>query len=477
MPNNEREILLPPSASALIESLRGMAYTLSTAIADIVDNSISAEATAVRIRSLQDENGTNGKIVISDNGYGMTREELIRAMALGSISPSEDRSVTDLGRFGLGLKTASFSQCRRLTVISKKDDQVFSFTWDLDYLLQTDDWTLIENSVLDENLVNELDQTGTIVVWEKLDRVPCMSPDADFAEWSNEFSTLKKHLQLTFHRFIQAGELQIFLNNRAVRAWDPFFSEDPGRPRDFPEVYWPITSDSPLVTMQCYVLPENNISKQELFGPDDALNLQGFFIYRGRRLICAGGWLGLKGFKSSEQYRFARIRIDFENGCDTDWKLDIKKSTATPPLEVRDWLSRYAIQARTVSENLYIGTDLPQKSTVERSSLWSKGHRGDPLLVNVADPVIQTLFDKLKQGGLTPDLLTGYLELIALSHPNEVKKSKIQPVSLDARKALGVIFDGLVQTFGVDMARTILKHQKPFANWGVVKEILGEDNE
>lgn len=478
MTSSESEIYLPPSASALVESLRGMAYTLSTSVADIIDNSISANADTVWVRTLQDAQGNNGRIVIVDDGCGMSREELIKAMALGSVSPHEKRTETDLGRFGLGLKTASFSQCRRLTVISKKEGQAVSFTWDLDYLLQTDDWTLLENFDIDEDLLDDLGEHGTVVVWEKLDRIPCMKPGASVTEWSHEFSVLKKHLQLTFHRFLQAGDLKIVFNGRAIRAWDPFFSEDPAKPRNFPEIYWPISGDKPKVTMQCYVLPETKISQQELFGPDDALNLQGFFIYRGRRLICAGGWLGLKGFKAAQEYRFARIRLDFENGSDTDWKLDIKKSTATPPAVIREWLSRYAVQVRTISEEIYTGMGkATTQRMIEKSSMWDKVGRGDPMLINISDPIVQTLFDTLKQGELNAQLLVGYLELIALAHPSEVKKAKCQPVSAEARKALFAVFDALVKTFGVEMAQAILKKQQPFAKWSCLNDIVREKDE
>ncbi len=475
MAKHNSDILLPPSAKALLESLRGMGYTLSTSVADIIDNSISAKATTVYIDTLQDRDGSNGKIVIADDGEGMTRQELIKAMALGAISPRETREVSDLGRFGLGLKTASFSQCRRLTVVSRKDGELSSFTWDLDYLQNSDEWKLRDNADLpEESIMARLGEHGTLVIWERLDRVPAMAPGATTVQWTNTFVPLRQHLQLTFHRFLEDKLLKIYFNNKAIKGWDPFFSNDPGKPRDFPEVYWPITSKHPSVTMQCYVLPEKEAAKQELFGPEDALNLQGFFIYRGRRLICTGGWLGLPGFKASECFRFARIRIDFENQSDTEWKIDIRKSTATPPQDIRDWLIKYAAQVRTISENLYVGSGEQKRVTSERSTLWSKARRGEPVLVNVTDPFIQTLYEQVKSGKLTPELLSGYLELLALSHPTEVKKSMFQTVSPEARKAFSVAHAQMVKTFGKEMADSILKYQKPFADWDFVSELLGE---
>ncbi|MEO5334388.1 MAG: ATP-binding protein, partial [Magnetococcus sp. YQC-5] len=128
--------LVPPPASALVESLRGVGYSMPTAIADLIDNSISAGASTVHIRSLWV--GRNSVITLLDDGQGMDGDELTNAMRLGWCSPLVDRPATDLGRFGLGLKTASFSQCRRLTVASKKDGALSIRRWDLDHISRND---------------------------------------------------------------------------------------------------------------------------------------------------------------------------------------------------------------------------------------------------------------------------------------------------------------------------------------------------
>ena len=123
--------LAPPKASAMMEALRGLGYSTATALADIVDNSISAGASEVRLHF--DWDGYDSRISILDNGRGMSDSELEAAMTLGTINPLDKRAHTDLGRFGLGLKTASFSQCRSLTVASKREGgPLVCLRWDLD---------------------------------------------------------------------------------------------------------------------------------------------------------------------------------------------------------------------------------------------------------------------------------------------------------------------------------------------------------
>ena len=108
-----------PNPKSTINSYRSFGYNLSTAISDIIDNSISAYANEIRLEYKW--NGKDSFISICDNGIGMNHSELVLAMTPGSKDPEEERSEKDLGRFGMGLKTASFSQCRRLTCITKKE--------------------------------------------------------------------------------------------------------------------------------------------------------------------------------------------------------------------------------------------------------------------------------------------------------------------------------------------------------------------
>src|SRR5690349_3391180 len=122
-----------PKPKSTLNSYRSFGYSVQTAIADIIDNSITARAKNIWINYVWD--GSKSYLSILDDGLGMDLIELIDAMTPGSKNPQDNRESHDLGRFGLGLKTASFSQCRRLTVVSKKKDTILiKRCWDLDYV-------------------------------------------------------------------------------------------------------------------------------------------------------------------------------------------------------------------------------------------------------------------------------------------------------------------------------------------------------
>ena len=163
---------LAPRASALAESLRDMGYSLRTALADVIDNSIAAGARNIDL--LADTHEEIPAIGVLDDGSGMTQYELFEAMRPGSQSPLELRDADDLGRFGLGLKTASFSQCRRLTVLTKKDGVPSCASWDLDTVAARDKWVVEvpdPSGLAGIRWADRLDGDGTLVVWEKLDRL------------------------------------------------------------------------------------------------------------------------------------------------------------------------------------------------------------------------------------------------------------------------------------------------------------------
>ncbi len=137
-----------PRPGALIESLRSIGYDLPTAVADIIDNSLTASARQVDI--VFHWAGANSWICILDDGIGMPDRKLFEAMRPGSQNPLQTRSSNDLGRFGLGLKTASFSQARRLTVITKTTrGSIAVREWDLDYVEREDEWRLLKEPTID----------------------------------------------------------------------------------------------------------------------------------------------------------------------------------------------------------------------------------------------------------------------------------------------------------------------------------------
>ena len=213
-----------PGAAAMIETFRAIGYSLETAVADIIDNSISAQAKNVYINRVW--KGGESIITIMDDGCGMANEEIIQAMRPGAQNPLEERSVTDLGRFGLGLKTASFSQCRNLTVMSKqKDGPVSYWTWSLDYVAQSDKWELIRWAPKEYEDALDGVSNGTIVIWSLLDRVitPATKEDDENAKrkFSEAFDKVKKHLSMTFHRFIENKIVKLHWCGHEITPWNP----------------------------------------------------------------------------------------------------------------------------------------------------------------------------------------------------------------------------------------------------------------
>jgi hypothetical protein len=345
----------------MVESLRGLGYNTATALADIIDNSIAADAKLVDIKF--EWNETRSWISILDNGRGMDAAELDSAMRLGELNPLEVRDKTDLGRFGLGLKTASFSQARRLTVASRSlDSDVECLRWDLDLLANPDDegWHLYEGA--DPSSRDLLDpilqiRSGTLVLWENLDRIVTdgfMGPDL-----LNLMDRVEHHLAMTFHRFLEGAKpkLLLRLNGKRVSPWDPFMEGHPGKPWAPEEVELERGSG---VLVQCHVLPHKDQLTDPEFqtaaGPEGWTSQQGFYIYRNERLLLGGGWLGLgpgRPWTRDESHRLARIRIDIPNTRDDEWKLDIRKSTARPPIRLRPKLARLAEETRSRARRVF----------------------------------------------------------------------------------------------------------------------------
>jgi len=342
-----------PNPKSTINSYRSFGYNLSTAIADIVDNSISANANIIEINYKWD--GINSYISILDNGIGMNLEELIQAMTPGSKDPEEIRNENDLGRFGMGLKTASFSQCKRLTVVTKKRGyNLIKRCWDIDYINQVEEWVLLDY-ISDSRFTEQLEKfdSGTLVIWENLDRIVGNAQKNNESvknAFYQEMSTVKEHLGLVFHRFIENNKITLKSNSYTIDSWNPFLYNLSTKP----EMGQPERLNGNVEVIY-YILPHmSRISHDEYEksgGPLGWFNQQGFYIYRGDRLLVSGDWLGIE--KKRDYSKLARISINFPNTSDFDWNLDIKKSTATPPIEIRRELSRIAKIAIKKSAKIY----------------------------------------------------------------------------------------------------------------------------
>jgi len=390
-----------PEASSMIETFRAIGYNIETAVADIVDNSISASAKNVWISF--DWKGSDTWLSIKDDGNGMDNDELIQAMRPGSKNPLYDRTTKDLGRFGLGLKTASFSQCRTLSVISKKENfKSVYWTWDLDFVNQTGNWDLI-NYLPDncfENDINNL-ESGTIVIWNNIDRLVKNLRSED-SKALDKFllimEQVKSHLEMVFHRFIESRKINIFFQGRLVSAWNPFLSNEPAT-QGFPEEYY----SNGKISVKGYVLPhQSKISEskfKEAGGPKGWNAQQGFYIFRNERLLLAGDWLGL--FRKEEHYKLSRIEINLPNSLDSEWQIDIKKSIANPPLNLRDQLKAYAGKVRSQAVEVYRhkGKNIKPYLSQKFIPLWIDHKRGDKWFykINRDHPLLEKIKIQAKE--------------------------------------------------------------------------------
>lgn len=451
-----------PNAASLMQSLRAFGYDTATAVADLIDNSITAQANNVFVR-FEWNNGAPW-ISIADDGYGMTETELFEAMKTGSKSPLEERSVDDLGRFGLGLKTASFSQCKRLTVASKKDSgQVNVRCWDLDIVSEINDWALLKTasetaSTLIQAYFAET-VSGTMVIWEKIDRI-IPGTHVDDEEYQKAFlsyaKAVKDHISAVFSSYMHGNKkIQFYLNGRQIQMWDPFMVDNTYTSRMPNESLYVNGSE---VRIKPYILPHQSKLSPEEFEQGAGLHgwtaQQGFYIFRNNRLIVAGEWL-IPGMEKQEQYRLARIRVDIGNETDSEWSIDVRKSVAVPPISIQKEIKRIALAAQRESAKIYRhrGKKLARTGKKEQFFVWHQSVRHGKLgyEINRNHPIIQSLLKSDTEGQIK-QLLALIEETIPvpmiISDYSEKSKEMLNPFEGKSTDA----FDGLIRAL-YDMYR------------------------
>jgi len=413
-----------PEPAALVESLRAFGYSLRTAIADLVDNSIAAKAKNVWIHF--EWNGSASRITIKDDGEGMIEDGLIVAMRPGSQSPLEERSPKDLGRFGLGLKTASFSQCRRLTVISKvMNGNMAARCWDLDYVNKTKEWRLLKtiNPEPLELLGESIPDHGTIVLWQKMDRVTGQAkPDDDkaYKRFLEGADKVKQHLEMVFHRYLERPNgLKIWINGNSVSPWDPFLRGEKAT-QELPAEK--LICDGREFTVLPYILPHQSKISQDLHrraaGPQGWHAQQGFYVYRNERLLVDGDWLGL-GFQKEDHYKLARIQIDLPNSMDGEWQIDVKKSRAKLPGYLKSDLKRIANLTRERAVDIYRhrGKVMARQNAQNFVFLWEQKMRHGKFFysINREHPLVQQAYNAANKTDMDA-LLSMLEEAIPVSH-------------------------------------------------------------
>ncbi|UII78611.1 ATP-binding protein [Flagellimonas sp. CMM7] len=384
-----------PNAKSMIESFRSIGYSLPTAIADIIDNSIAAKAKNIWIDFQWA--GPETSLVVTDDGKGMSKSQLVDAMRPGSKNPLLARSQEDLGRFGLGLKTASFSQCRNLTVAtkSKKTNKVKYRCWNLNYVAEVNKWKVLKY-LSDERLIARLNglESGTSIIWQNLDRVISINdeyPEEAMNQFLEKIEFIKTHLSMVFHQYIENQKLTIWIKERKINPWDPYLKEE----KATKVVEKSIINDE--IEVVSYVLPLHSKIDRQVFENASGIkgwnSHQGFYIYRNNRLLLAGDWLGM--YKQEEHYKLARIFVNIPNTVDVDnaWQLDIKKSVAMPPPEVKVKLKEIADKVRKEAVEVYrqIGVKRQRNNHKNNILVWtdkkSKGRRF--YQINRAHPIIK----------------------------------------------------------------------------------------
>src|ERR1035437_3267655 len=389
----------PPKAAMLIESMRDIGYSLETALADVIDNSITAGASIIQIHA--DTSSADPRIGIVDNGHGMTQEQLFEAMRLGSSNPRDIRPHTDLGRFGLGMKTASFSQCRKLTVVTRKEGRTSVAIWDLDYVESEDRWELLTpETAKDVPFIEYLAADGSLVVWERMDRsVELNATAAARKHLIRRLDESRRHLEMVFHRFLSgepgAQKITISLNELPLKPFDPFNSRHPATEMGPPEQ---VQVGQHVVTITTFTLPHHrNVTKAEWehYGGDDGyLKTQGFYLYREKRLIVSGTWFGLA--RQMELTKLCRVRIDMPNGLDAQWHVDVKKASARPPLQVRERLQKLISEIGAPSRKKYIGR--AERQTHDgRLPIWRRAQEDNSVVyrLNEDNPVLASFRARL----------------------------------------------------------------------------------
>ena len=339
---------LTPSAKRLISSMRDLGYEFADAVAEIVDNSIQAGANVIQVNLHFD--GYESYLTVLDNGVGMTPSEIREAMRFGSM---RDYEQDDLGKFGLGLKTSSLSQCDSLTVSSRNSEkkvQIHSYSWDMDHINKVDRWEILPIEI--DDLLNPVVEhlystTGTAVTWEKLNRLlNFQEPAGGRAE--NDFKRLTQELKIslgaTFHRYLtgeqRSKKVMIFVNGDLVESWDPFCRTEKNTV-ELDAFNIPISMDGKkgIVKFRPFVLPaQSQFSSSSAHlragGPAKWNKQQGFYIYRAGRLLQSGGWCGLR--TSDEHSKLARVLVEIPAGFDDLFKVNISKMKINFPREMRE---------------------------------------------------------------------------------------------------------------------------------------------
>lgn len=481
---------MPPFAPVLMESTRAIGYNLEAAIADIVDNSIAASANEINI--FFSPYDAVPYVSILDNGVGMGETQINNAMRYGSQSSLKDRAENDLGRFGLGLKTASLSQCRCLTVISKQGAVLEGRRWDLDEVYRTGSWSLIKLDKADIDKIPQYNiqlkelEHGTLVIWENLDRM-LEGATATDRIMNKQMDYVRNHLSLVFHRYL-SGEtgikkISININRLPLTPRDPFLI---GKSTNF-QADEKFIIEKHIVNVSCYMLPHisklTRQEKDELGGSEGLTKNQGFYIYRNKRLLVWGTWF--RFHRKDELSKLARIRVDIPNALDHLWTLDIRKSSAIPPDVIKKNLERIVERISEGSKRAWTFRGKREISD-KGNHLWNKTHIREGVVYNLnRDHIfLNTLCESLDSA--QKSLLENYLKLVEgnlplnqlyvdLNNEEQVNVRKEKDAEAEAWEFAKIILNNIKDNPMRSEQIQIMIQTDPFCNYKKVVEYLTEE--
>lgn len=424
-----------PFAPALIESMRSLGYSFHSAIADLIDNSISAEASVIEIFS---EPTSSPSLIILDNGSGMSSDKLYEAMRYGSRSPLIERTENDLGRFGIGLKSASLSQCRKLVVISKVNENLTGYSWDLDYVLKSGNWLIkgfSEEEIKKQKYIDKLlsRERGTYIELSEFDRIKEGTSNLE-ETFAKNLDDMINHLSLVFHRFIDEG-LLIEVNGLKLEARDPFLSYHKATQKKREKSFY---INAKEIILRPFILPHlSKLSQKDLDkvgGKDKLKNEQGFYVYRNKRLIVWGTWFRLE--RKDELSKLARIIVDIPNSLDYMWSIDIKKSTAILPDIIKKNLYNAVYESVLSSESVHTYRGRKEKKNDDIDYVWerTKVREGYQYIINRNIPQVKILEESLNNKQIK--MLDSLIKMLENTFPTnalyiDIAKGKIEEKVLD----------------------------------------------
>lgn len=434
----------PPNPENLMKGARSYGnYDLPAALADLVDNSISAKSKNIYINFIPIQKG-DLVVTISDDGCGFDgKDALILAMQVASRNPEDEIESNELGRFGWGLKTASLSQASVITVVSWKDQQFIAARWDhnnckewgMDYFDGDDAKNLL--------LGSPKSKSGTQVIWSNCDRLLESQKLSNIDEISPKIEQVNKELSLIFHRYLLGDEqdlnkINIEIQGVKLLPQDPFMQMHPATQTVPEQVHEYVTGKGKRATFkfQLFVIPHfSRLSHEELVnlgGEEGFFKTQGFYVYRNKRLIIHGTWFKIIKFDDINQ--LIRIRIDLPNALDGDWKITLDKADAQMPSslkpQLKEIIRKFSEKTKKTNRRNGIGEPIKIKGTPEPVWIRRSSQSRYYYTINREHPLINDLLD-LEEVDVSNILgiIESYVPIEAMikERSNLVASTQVQP--------------------------------------------------